>query len=329
MVNSRSLAGADMLNLKQLAQFMTIARTGSLAAAAEELNVSSPALSKNLATLERQTGIKLFDRAGRGLLLTRAGTEFVDQAEELLGHADEVLNRLQASAVGSAGRLYIGTGPAALQGPVADTVAAVMAANPGIAIEVETGRTADLLTGLRRYRYDFLVADAGDVAMSREVDRYLVQPLPAEPIVLACSRAHPLAARRRVRVSEALEYPWVTPYVPPLLRDRVAAQLRDENAPARAFARLAALPDVRIEDLNSCMQIAADGHCLAVTLESKTLGKSFPGSLKILPANLGLWTNVAVISLKRRTPTPLASKMLASLTEADSRFRGDRKPARR
>ncbi len=172
-----------MLNLKQLAQFMAIVRTGSLAAAAEELEVSSPGLGPNSSARPRNS---------RGTPMRSS--------------------------------------------PVCEL------------------RLTDLLTGLRRYRYDFLVADAWDVAMSREADRYLVQPLPAEPIVLSCS--------------------------------------------------------------------------LAATLESTTIGKSFPGSLKILPANLGLWTNVAVISLKSRTPTPLASKMMASLTEAESRSGAGRKRAR-
>ena len=315
-----------MLNLNQLAQFLSIVRTGSLSAATDELGITSAALSKNLAALERQLEVKLFDRVGRGLQLTAVGVEFAEQVTELLGHAHAVSSHLEASTKGAVGRLRIGSGPAALQGPLSDVVNLTVAANPGITLEIETGRTADLLRGLRQFRYDFLVTDVGDTPAN--LDHYRVHPLPAERIVLVCSRKHPLASRRKVLVSEALEYPWVTPYVPAVMRKGIAEVLRAENAPARAFSRLAAIPDVRIEDLNSCMQIASSGECLAATLESKIHGKGFPASLKLLPANLNIATNVAVISLKNRTPSPLASRIINILAEAGGRLESVRKRSR-
>jgi carbon-monoxide dehydrogenase medium subunit len=99
-----------MLQLNQLAQFLSIARTGSLAAAAVELNVSPAALSKSLASLEKQLGARLFDRVGRGLQLTPAGEVFSGETAELLGHADAVATRFQATAGGAAGCVTIGCG---------------------------------------------------------------------------------------------------------------------------------------------------------------------------------------------------------------------------
>ncbi len=304
-----------MLNLNQLAQFLSIARTGSLVAAAEALGLTSAGLSKNLAALERQTGARLFDRVGRGLQLTGVGTEFAKQVEELLGHAETVSESLKASMEGSAGRLRIGSGPAALQGPVANAIDAFMAAHPKVALEIETGNSTDLLLGLRQYQYEFLVSDRGSVVGNTEHQRYLVQPLAAEPVVLICSRKHPLlASRRKIQLSDALEYPWVAPQPPTLMRHRLAEQLRAEHAPAIAFNRLAVVPNVRIEDMNSCMQVCADSHCITVALHSKVRSRGFPGSLARLPINLNLQTAIAVISLQQRTPTPLAARLMASLT---------------
>jgi DNA-binding transcriptional LysR family regulator len=316
-----------VLNLNQLAQFLSIVRAGSLSAATDELGITSAALSKSLAALERQLEVRLFDRVGRGLQLTAVGAEFAEQVTELLGHAHTVYKQIQTSAEGTVGRLRIGSGPAALQGPLTEVVNLIVAANPGITLEIETGRTADLLRGLRQFRYDFLVTDIGDTPAN--LDHYRLHPLPAERIVLVCSRKHPLASRRKVLMSEALEYPWVTPHVPTLMRKRVAEVLRAEDAPARAFMRLAAIPDVRIEDLNSCMQIASGGECLAATLESKIHSSGFPASLKLLPAKLNITTNVAVIRLKNRTPSPLASRTIDVLAEAGGRSRSGRERSRR
>jgi len=308
-----------VLNLNQLAQFLSIARTESLTAAAEELDVTPAALSKSLANLEREIDARLFDRIGRGLQLTGTGALFADQVTELLGYAESVSASVKAFTEGSVGRVRIGSGPAALQGPVSALANLAVATYPGIALEIESGRTSELLLGLRQHRYDFLVTDGGDAQTSAEVGQYLIAPLPAEPLVLVCSRKHPLAARRRVRLSEALEYPWATPHVPLLMRNRIAHQLRDEKAPVGAFTRLAAIPDVRIEDMNSCMQVAAGSHCLAATLKSTATGDGFHQSLKVVPVNLNVWTSMAVISLKRRTPTPPAAGLMAALTARDGR----------
>jgi len=139
-----------MLNLNQLAQFLAIARSGSLVAAAEELGVSSAALSKSLSTLERQLGTRLFDRVGRGLQLTRMGQQLTGQAAELLGHADRLSSDLRRSADGSAGALNVGCGPAALQGPVAGLINKLLERPPCVQLRIESDSTRNLLLKLRQ-----------------------------------------------------------------------------------------------------------------------------------------------------------------------------------
>ncbi len=305
-----------MLNLNQLTQFLGIVRAGSLAAAAQELEVSAAALSKSLAALEYQLGIQLFDRVGRGLQLTRVGSEFAGQVAELLGHADAVAERLRQSASGDAGSASIGCGPLALQGPVTGVIDQIMREVSGITLNIETGHTTDLLQGLHHYRYDFLVTDVGALDSSDRLDSCLVHPLPAERLVLVSSRAHPLAKQQNVSLADTLDYPWVTPKFPSPFRRALLAQLRAEHAPAEALARLARVPDVRIEDMNSCMQVAETGQYLAATLASKVAGESFPRSLQALPVVLNISTNIAVVSLRNRTPSPLASRIMGLLAES-------------
>lgn len=311
-----------MLNLNQLAQFLSIARTGSLAAASEEIGVSSAALSKSLAALERQLGTKLFDRVGRGLQLTRVGENLVDQAAELLGHVDRLSADLRTSADGSAGTLVIGCGPAALQGPVSRLVRRLMEgasqlqpqAGTQLSVRIQSGSTSDLLEHLRQYRLDFVVADASNLPLSPEIADYRVSQLSGFGVQLAVSRTHPLAGRPTLTLAEVLEYPWVTPSVPAGMRQALRERLSRESAPSTAFARLATVPDVQIEDLNSCLQVAAQSPCVAATLLSEATDAPLPGTLCILPVALGITTQIAVIALKGRTPSPLAARAMSLLT---------------
>ncbi len=71
------------MTLTQLRYLMTIAKTGSFNKAAEQLYVSQPSLTSAVKELERELGITLFYRSGRGVTLTGDGTEFLLYAKQL------------------------------------------------------------------------------------------------------------------------------------------------------------------------------------------------------------------------------------------------------
>jgi DNA-binding transcriptional LysR family regulator len=79
------------VELLQLASFRVVAQLEHMTRAAEELNVTQPSLSRAIARLEREVGVPLFDRRGRGLRLTQYGTAF-------LGHVDRVFQELDDAA---------------------------------------------------------------------------------------------------------------------------------------------------------------------------------------------------------------------------------------
>ncbi|GAB2488996.1 LysR family transcriptional regulator [Arenimonas alkanexedens] len=83
------------LNYRHLRYFWAIAHEGSLTKAAERLHLSQSALSVQLAKLEAQLGHALFDRVGRGLVLTEAGRIALDYADTMFQAGDELLGTLQ------------------------------------------------------------------------------------------------------------------------------------------------------------------------------------------------------------------------------------------
>lgn len=91
-----------------IAAFVTVCDLGSAHAAAVHLNISQPAISKRLTTLETRLGQRLFDRVGRRLALTEAGAAYLPHARELLAVLDDGQRTLDNLGNTVAGRLRLG-----------------------------------------------------------------------------------------------------------------------------------------------------------------------------------------------------------------------------
>ncbi|HYE08393.1 MAG TPA: LysR family transcriptional regulator [Planctomycetota bacterium] len=92
----------------QLLSALTVARLGSFTRAAQELELSQPALSRQVMGLERTLGVKLFDRVGRAVRLTAMGEELVQRAGPLLEELGRVTSNLSAASGANAGRVRLG-----------------------------------------------------------------------------------------------------------------------------------------------------------------------------------------------------------------------------
>jgi LysR family nitrogen assimilation transcriptional regulator len=71
------------MELKELRNFMRVARAGSVSRAAQELRLAQPALSRQIRKLEHELGVSLFARHGRGVRLSAAGSLLLERAEAI------------------------------------------------------------------------------------------------------------------------------------------------------------------------------------------------------------------------------------------------------
>lgn len=92
----------------QLLAALTVARLGSFTRAAQELELSQPALSRQVQGLERALGVRLFERVGRAVRLTSSGEELVSRAGPLLEELSRVSSNLSAANGTTAGRVRLG-----------------------------------------------------------------------------------------------------------------------------------------------------------------------------------------------------------------------------
>src|SRR5690349_17457770 len=102
---------ALLRNAGLLRSFLAVARSGNLSAAARELAVSQPALTKSVRKLEQQVGVPLFERRARGMALTASGATLLTHARAIEAQCRVADGELDALARGQTGRIRVGAGP--------------------------------------------------------------------------------------------------------------------------------------------------------------------------------------------------------------------------
>ncbi|WP_159449267.1 LysR family transcriptional regulator [Demequina sp. NBRC 110051] len=151
------------MELRHLRYFAAVVETRSLTAAAESLHMTQPPLSVAIRKLEKELGVQLLDRTGRGVTPTAAGRTLVERAAQLLGDADQIAADLSHFAEGTAGTLTLAAVPALLWGPVPRLLAAHAAAAPEVEILVTDPPPWTAIDRLQSRKADVaavLVADA-------------------------------------------------------------------------------------------------------------------------------------------------------------------------
>jgi DNA-binding transcriptional LysR family regulator len=138
-----------MLDVTRLRVLVAVARHGSVTAAARELNYAQPSVSHHLARLEAETGVRLIQRAGRGIRLTDAGRLLADRAAEILGRLDAAENELASHAGLRAGRVRLAAFPSALGTIIPAAAAMLRAEHPGMDLRLTEAEPPEALRMLR------------------------------------------------------------------------------------------------------------------------------------------------------------------------------------
>ncbi|MGH3680630.1 MAG: LysR family transcriptional regulator [Natronosporangium sp.] len=188
--------------------FRTVARLGSISAAARGMRYTQSAVSRQIAVLEAEVGVRVFDRLSRGVALTEEG-------RALLPYAEAILDRLTAArrslddlhGLGS-GRLRVGAFPTAVAALVPRALASFRSAYPGVALSLVEGLTPSLLQRLVAGDADVSVVSSSP-AGSLDAARFDLHHLLDERLLVAVSRGHRLARRRTVRLAELADDPFI------------------------------------------------------------------------------------------------------------------------
>ena len=187
-----------------LVEFAALARELHMTAAAEQLGVPQPTLSRHLARLERELGVALFLRSGRRMRLTPEGEVLRDSVEQALGELDRGLQRILLDADPARGRVDLGfmhtLGPVV----VPRLIQEFRALRPGVRLELHQEGHESMLARLR--------AGVIDVCLTSPMPddpELATRPLCEQELVCLLPAGHALSARRSIRLAELDGQPFV------------------------------------------------------------------------------------------------------------------------
>jgi DNA-binding transcriptional LysR family regulator len=200
-----------LIDPRRLLTFRAVAQERSFSRAARALALSQPAVSQQVAALERGLGIRLLDREPGGLRLTSAGAV-------ALAHADAVAERLALAqtqlaelAAAERVRLRIGAFPSALAALVPAAVARLHERAPGAEVIAEEGSSEELAERVRGGALHIAVAFQDTELPRREPEGLERHELLREPFLVALAPTHRLAGEESIRLADLAEDDWTAP----------------------------------------------------------------------------------------------------------------------
>jgi len=187
------------MNLKQLEYALAVADTGSFTRAAERCHVVQSALSHQVARLEAQLGVSLFERTSRRVRLTPAGEAFVLSARPALEAAQRIADDVAAACGQVRGRLSIGEISSLTALDLVDLLALFHARYPAVDVRWLTAKSELLVADVCERRLDvgFIGLWQGEVLQG--VQHRL---LGREELVAVLPPGHPLAGRGRLALAD-------------------------------------------------------------------------------------------------------------------------------
>ena len=138
------------MDLRQLRTFVAVAEQGTVSKAALRLHVAQPALSRQIAALEDELGVKLFDRVRRRLVLTGEGEQLLADCRSVLGAVGSLSERAQQFRRGDSGVLRVAATPQMIDGVFSSFLHRYAARRPKVEIRLTEAAGPGLLAMLER-----------------------------------------------------------------------------------------------------------------------------------------------------------------------------------
>ena len=240
---------------KQLRAFHAVAETGSVTEAARRLGLTQPAVTVQVRTLERERGVRLFDRGPEGLAPTEAGVALYRITRRLFRLYQDAADALQGAAELTFGTLRIGA-----DGPFAAIPILARFADryPGVRIEARMGNAPETLAALQDSRVDVAVLSLAAAAPHG----LHVRPLCDQGLRILMPLGHPWAARASISAADL---------------DGVTMVGREDGSATRvaldrACAAVAARPRIRLSlgSREAVREAVAAGLGVAAVLDGET-----------------------------------------------------------
>jgi DNA-binding transcriptional LysR family regulator len=192
-------------DLVTLGLFVAVARSGSITRGAQQSNLAVAAASKRISDLEAHLGASLLYRHANGVKLTEAGHACFQHALGIIQDVERLSGVMSDYAAGSRGQVRIWANTSAITQFLPDDLGEFMQSHPGIGIDLEERNSGDVVAAVRENR-----ADIGIFAERTPAGGISVFEYRRDELVVIVPKKHPLAARKSLSLSDALDYDFVS-----------------------------------------------------------------------------------------------------------------------
>lgn len=285
------------LRLRDLDTFMAAASSGGMRKAAQQLHMSQPAVSKAIADLEDELGVRLLDRSRRGVEPTLYGRALLKHGTALFDGLRQAVVEIDFLADPSGGELSFGCAETISAGLAAAVIARLTQRQSRLVFNVESGDAPVLLLHFLRERTCELVIARPYGAVDADLD---CVPLFHERMTVVVGPGHRFASRRKIRLVELADEPWL------LSRN----ELMPGSPVVAAFEREGLeLPRKHVVtgSLNLRYALLGTGRFVTIVPHSLLRFGQHRSSLKLLPLELPSWAQpTSILTVKGRTLGPVA-----------------------
>jgi DNA-binding transcriptional LysR family regulator len=198
-----------MLDVTRLRVLCEVARLGSFSAAAGALSYTPSAISQQIRTLEREVGVGLVERGARGATLTDAGRLLARHGEQILGRLAAAEDELQEMLGLRTGRLRLGAFATAGAALVPRALSDFRREHPAIDVRLIEVDPEEAISALRAYELDLALIYRFPLEPAADLTGLDYLPLVDDRLNVALPRDHRLAKRKRLRLNELADEPWV------------------------------------------------------------------------------------------------------------------------
>ncbi|MGO9988716.1 MAG: LysR family transcriptional regulator [Steroidobacteraceae bacterium] len=290
------------MDLKQLEYFRHVAELGSFTRAAAFLSVVQPALSRQVRQLEAELGQNLFERNGRGVVLTDAGSRLLEHARGILTQIGRARQELEDQRNGDSGHVALGLPPSLGSSVTVPLVKAFEKLLPNARLATVEGLSAYILEWLSLGRVDCaLVYNATtsatvDVQLLLEEQLFLIAPLKAGALGQS-------ARGNSITLAQLADYPLIIPSRPHAMRMSVENALANVDRKIRVAHEIECIPAV--------IDLVRQGHGYGVLPMNALKSTPWAGQIAVKPIiSPVLKTSLSIATSAQRPKGPLMRKAI-------------------
>lgn len=236
------------MDLRHLLTFRTVVDRGSFSQAAEDLEISQPAVSFQIRSLEKLLGHRLLDRSGRRVTVTEAGEVLERYARRMLALEADLMRDMEGLGTTVAGRLVLGasTGPGEVLLP--RLLAAFRRAHPDVAVSLVVQDTQTVCDRVLDGELELGVVGAERAHRGLVFERFV-----RDELVVIVPPGHPIAGRRSVQLEDLRDEPFLMQQEGSGVRSVLETALRSRG--------------LRLRDLNVVMELGLQQSVKAAVLD--------------------------------------------------------------